>query len=750
MEKMRGFSNRAVLIYLLYGVVCLLVQVILIRRLLSVFYGNELTIGALFAGWMFWTALGSFIFLKRADACKNPEQELAVIFLLCGLLFFATSSLTWLVRYIFRFTAGELLGFELVLLAGFVFTAPVCILLGASFNYQARLFKGDEANLVWLYLLEALGSALAGIIFSLLMAGRISAMAQIVICTTIFFLSASLLLNRRKSRLIGIGLSLVALAGLLGACSRLERVLVQLRWKGQEVLIETESKYSTITITKRGELTNFWLDGLPAFSYPDPEHFEKIIHLPLAMTREPEKVLLIGGGLKGAVEEVFKHPVKKLVYLQIDPRLNELEAEYLGGFSYGKTSPSLQVYYLDARIFLRQSKEKFDAIILNLPDPETANLNRYYTREFFQLAKAHLSPDGVLGLSLGTSGNYLTPAQAGLLAEGVLTLKQVFSRVAVLALGTNYLVAGESELISEEVEFLLSRLNQRKVKTLFVRDYYLKANLSPERVLFVHKSLKQYLTQPVNIDLRPRGYYLSSLLWLEQANPGLRKVVKRILNLTQKPLFWAVGIYLFLALVLVYALGAGGLGLVSIFGMGFVGLGAELILMLGFQVIYGYVYQLVGALVSGFMGGLSLGAYLYQRYSFFWKRNLRWKLLGVVFGEIISLLLSWVLLRVLVAFHPGVWLSLSVILGLLVLVAVFSGLCFPLSAYAFGLGGKQKTGAIAGWINALDHLGSSIGAVFCSVILIPVFGLEFSLGFFLLLLIAGAGPGIIFYCKLGK
>ena len=747
---MRGFSKRAVLIYLLYGVVCLLMQVILIRRLLSVFYGNELTIGALFAGWMFWTALGSFIFLRRSDRAKNPELELAVIFLLCGLLFFATSSLTWLVRYIFRFTPGELLGFELVLLAGFIFTAPVCILLGASFNYQARLFKGDEANLVWLYLLEASGSALAGIIFSLAMAGRISAMSQIIICSVLFFLTSILLLKRFSSQVFGVLLCGVILFLLLFFSSRIENFLVRLRWKGQEVLCETESKYATITITRRGELVNFWLDGLPAFSYPDPEHFEKIIHLPLAMTREPKKVLLIGGGLKGAMEEIFKHPVKKLVYLQIDPRLTELEAKYLGGFSFQEKSALLQVYYLDARIFLRQSEERFDAIILNLPDPETANLNRYYTKEFFQLAKAHLNPDGVLGLSLGTSGNYLTPAQAGLLAEGVLTLKQVFSRVAVLPLGTNYLVAGEGSWITEDPMVLVSRLKQRGVSTYFVREYYLKDNLSPERLLFTRQSLERYLNQPVNTDLRPRGYYLSSLLWLEQANPSLRAGVKRILQISFKPLFISLMIYLILSLGIVFARRISGLGLVSIFGIGFVGIGGELILMLGFQVAYGYVYHLVGALVSGFMVGLSFGAYLYQRYLAFWKKRVLWKLLGVVWGEIISLLLSWVLLRVLISLHPGAGVSLSVILGLLILVAVFSGLCFPLSAYAFGLSREKKMGAIAGWINALDHLGSSIGAVFCSAILIPLFGLEFALGFFALLLLAGALPGMIFYRRLGK
>ena len=726
---------RAVLIYLLYGLVSIFVQVILIRRLLSVFYGNELTIGALFAGWMFWTALGGYAFAKRADRTAFPDKELALILILCAVLFVLSGAFTWLIKYIFKVVEGEALGFGTILLAGFLFTAPVCFLLGAGFNYSAKLFEADETNLVRLYLWEAVGSAIAGIVFSLFIAGRVGAFFQTVLCAFLTALAGAIALTSRKSRLFAsIGCVLVALA-FAGLSSAIEKKLVELRWKNQKVLYESESKYATLSVTKREELVNFWIDGFPAFSYPDQEHFEKIIHLPLAMCAHPEKVLLIGGGLAGAVKEVFKHRVKKLVYVQIDPKLTELEERYIPELKELEKVYPVKIYHQDARIFLKRTKERFDAIILNLPDPETAHINRYYTQEFYQLAKSHLKKDGVLGLTLGTSGNYLSDGQASLLANGVLTLKAVFKKVVILPLGQNYLVAGDtSPLLTADAEKILAQLKKRQIKTYFVREYYLKDNLSEERLLFVQMRLEHFINQPKNTDLKPRGYYLSSLLWLEQTNPRIRGILKKILLINQKPLYVFLGVYFILALVLVGFWGGSAFSALSIFAVGLIGIGAELVLMLGFQVVYGYVYQLVGGLVSGFMVGLVIGAWLYQRYKDFWQKGRTWTFSAVLAGEMASIGLSWLGLFYLVRITPSAFITISLILGLLILVAFFSGICFPLSAFWFQKISGKGMGATAGWINASDHLGSALGAFLTSAILIPIFGLGVGLGVFAVIL----------------
>jgi len=731
------------LVYFLFGAVSLLAQVILIRRLLSVFYGNELTIGALFSGWMFWSGAGSLGFSRLSDRSRNPERGLSIIFFMSALIFVLAAGSTWLVRYILGVSPAVMAGFEFILFAGFLFCAPSCILLGAGFNFAARSFKSDEQNLVRLYIYEAIGSAFAGAL-SLLMSGTVSAFSQALVCAALSALGGTVLLARKSAKLLAAGLTALFLAGLLGFSSRIENTLVAARWRGQEVVLEKESKYSTITITRSEGQTNFWLDGFPAFSFPNPEFFEQVVHLPLAMCQNPARILLVGGGLVPAAQEIFKHPVKELVYIQIDPELTLLEQKYLPGLDARGREARIRIIHKDARIFLRRNQERFDAIILNLPSPETASLNRYYTREFFELAQKNLNQAGVLGLSIGSSGNYLSDAQAELLANAALTLGQVFEKFAVLPLGQNYIVASESSpWITENPDEIIARLKSRGVQTKYVREYFLSDNLSRERLEAARNRLSGFMNQPANQDLRPRGYYLSNLLWLEQASPERRGIIKKIWELSKKPLYLGLAGYLLLGLALVFWKRHKAFANLSIFSVGFAGIASELILMLAFQAAYGYVYYLLAGLVSAFMVGLALGAYLYQRFEpEITKRGLL-SLVLVLILEAVSVALALAGVVWVVKYSLSEPVTLVLIFGLLILVALFSGLCFPICAHLFRTPAPSDLGYTAGWINGFDHFGSCLGAFLASAFLIPLFGLGFGLWYLILLIAAGLIAGLV-------
>ncbi len=57
---------------------------------------------------------------------------------------------------------------------------------------------------------------------------------------------------------------------------------------------------------------------------------------------------------------------------------------------------------------------KFDVIIVDVPDPQTAQLNRFYTVEFFRLARAHIAPRGLLAVELRSSEETISPDLAAL------------------------------------------------------------------------------------------------------------------------------------------------------------------------------------------------------------------------------------------------------------------------------------------------------------------------------------------------
>jgi spermidine synthase len=58
--------------------------------------------------------------------------------------------------------------------------------------------------------------------------------------------------------------------------------------------------------------------------------------------------------------------------------------------------PRIETVYDDARRFLLRTRDKYDVIYMDPLRSTTAYSNNLYSREFFELAKARLNPNGVI------------------------------------------------------------------------------------------------------------------------------------------------------------------------------------------------------------------------------------------------------------------------------------------------------------------------------------------------------------------
>jgi len=720
-------SSRGRAVFLILGASAVLAQVILLRKLLAVFSGNELTLAAVLSGWMVWTGLASLILGRLSDRTQKPAPLLAGVLILAAIALPLTTLAIARIKPWLGLQAGEIAGLPVVMLASFLITGPVCALLGFGFNLCCRLVEEERLAVGRVYLWEALGAGLAGAIFTFVLAGRTSAFAQVQLTSGLLALGAGLVLRGAALRAALPALAAaIALAGFfLPAGFSLDAVFRQLRWPEEKVLAETDSRYANLAVIERGAERTFYVDGFPAFTLPLPELSEYVAHLPLCMCPSPKKVLLIGGGLSDVAAEILKHPVQELDYVQIDPALTALEEEFSRRAEALESDPRVRIHHEDARSFLARSKERWDAVILNLPPPESAQLNRFYTVEFYQSVSARLTPDGVLGLSAGGGGNYLTDAQAGLLATIRNTLAAVFPQVVILPLETLYLVAGEpGAQVTDNPDRMVEVLRRRGVATRWVRDYYLDANLSRERLASVNLRIKSLSSLPLNRDLYPRGYLLGMALWAEQAGSSGRRLLQQFQGLPPSSLAWPALALLLIGAPLAWrrATSRRAAVVIAVLVLGFVGMAAEVAVMMAFQIIQGYVYQLLGLIVAAFMVGLAAGARAGE-----WQnsrqpapspqRLLWWLVLLLLAGQGV-----WVIIKVLSAGSPSgaataLWLSLA-----LFLVAAISGALFTVAADVF-LQGRGEVGYAAGWVNGADHLGAAAGAFLTGTLVIPVFGL---------------------------
>jgi len=157
----------------------------------------------------------------------------------------------------------------------------------------------------------------------------------------------------------------------------------------------------------------------------------------------------------------------------------------------------------------------------------------------------------------------------------------------------------------------------------------------------------------------------------------------------------------------------------AIFTTGFAASSIEIILLIGFQILYGYVYHKLGIIITVFMLGLAIGAYHMN------KRLKRTKVENLIKIEFLIAIFSILLPFALILMNSLknstlIYLSSQFIIPFLTLIlAILVGMEFPLASK---LHFKNISHTAAVLYNA-DLIGACIGALLVSALLIPLIGI---------------------------
>ncbi len=148
------------------------------------------------------------------------------------------------------------------------------------------------------------------------------------------------------------------------------------------------------------------LDGLVQFS-TEHEHVyhEMLAHPAFFYCKNPEKMLIIGGGDGGVLREVVKYPsVKEIFLVDIDKMVTDVSKKYLPSLPNGSFGDKrVKILYEDALNFVRQYKNYFDIIIDDLTDPTGPSVALWTTKFYTDILKA-LKKDGVAGFQTAYLG----------------------------------------------------------------------------------------------------------------------------------------------------------------------------------------------------------------------------------------------------------------------------------------------------------------------------------------------------------
>jgi spermidine synthase len=168
-----------------------------------------------------------------------------------------------------------------------------------------------------------------------------------------------------------------------------------------DVIFSKRSRYQEIVLTRSGDDFRLYLDGSLQFSTYDEYRYHEMLVFPalLSVRAERKEVLIMGGGDGLALREVLKDSrVKKAVLVELDPEMihlaqNNSSFRRINGNSL--QDGRVKVIIGDAFKFLIESRERFDVIIADFPDPHDEALSRLYSLELYRIIKRALRPDGV-------------------------------------------------------------------------------------------------------------------------------------------------------------------------------------------------------------------------------------------------------------------------------------------------------------------------------------------------------------------
>ncbi len=218
---------------------------------------------------------------------------------------------------------------------------------------------------------------------------------------------ASLLLFRFRSllsapRLLS-GLWVGAGAVLIGLFVLAEPILLfgeQALYK-DTVILAKQTPYQRLVMTRWRNDYWLYINGNQQFSSYDEERYhEPLVHPALALTGHREEVLILGGGDGLALREVLKYSqVKAVTLVDLDPEMTTLAAThpvFLQLNAQAFADPRVSIVNADAFSFLQDTSHLFDVIIIDLPDPNSAELARLYSLNFYRLCKKHLKRGGTL------------------------------------------------------------------------------------------------------------------------------------------------------------------------------------------------------------------------------------------------------------------------------------------------------------------------------------------------------------------
>jgi len=678
-RKLSSYSPSDIAVnHFIIGFTSMSVQILLIREIMNISGGYELTAGTFLASWLITSAIGA---AAAGNSSLNDIRKINLVFSISPII--SIVLLILLSRLFLQ--PGETPSFLVSIIFTFLVLIPFCMVSGFTFvKLLAGARKVNDFIPGKSFSIETTGGIIAGLIISVLTAGLLNTyqlLLTIILMSTAYTI-LTFYIKKRNTKII-VKASFAILATLI-IVSHPDVLLRQILLPGIDVTETTETPYGNITYGEYGgERSIYYNQRLLAY-VDDVAEREENIHYAMLQTDDPEKVLLISGPLKSHLPELKKYPVRKVIFIERDPELAKTETENIDP---GNTE--LIIENRDAFRYIKNKEEILDVILLLIPPPSTLSLNRYYTTEFFNDAKNSLSHDGIFMCSPGIWDNYPNKESITLFSSVYNSLNKVFKNVIPIVGNKLYYIASDNDL-SVSISMLTEK---RGIDNVYVGPDFLFDDLikskSDEVISLLDRNVKE------NSTLFPiASFHFQSYLLSRNLNEKIPAIIIMILVFVLPVLLIRRSNYMMY-------FGAAGLA------------GFEIIALLSIQLTIGNMYQLTGAILALFMAGLAAGSGISIKLTDRIPLKIK-ALVLVLYYAIIALIINFMLSA------NSLAAAILIIVVSILIPSFFTGQIFRSLTFTDSDGTKSAV------TYGADLAGSALGFIVVSGLAVPVLGIKVS------------------------
>ncbi|NQT91891.1 MAG: 4Fe-4S binding protein, partial [Lentisphaerae bacterium] len=709
---------------------------------LTVFEGGELGIAGFFSSWLLWVSVGALLGRSRLRVLQFASRH----FDLFPLLYLPAYVLqAWLIaraRDLVGVPAYELFPLAKMLGISFAVNAPLSFCTGLFFALGCEWMSGHKKTPVSsVYICEAIGSFFGGLAVTALLA--VGVPGESVALWAALLLSASVGVYRLLARSYVIALVPVSILlglKLLAVDSTWERSTRIHRW---QQLLPTET-YQGSFATPQAEYLYGEYEGqftVAAWetvneNIPGTEHASEVVAVHLAQHPAARRFAVVGPGSFSVCKRLLELPgTDSVTWLDTDPDypralLSVLPPHLAPG------RKRLVIPGIDAREWFARNGKTYDVIMLNLPDATTLALNRYFSREFFDLLKTRLAESGIVSVRVTGGENYYGDELVNMGATVFHTLGSAFEDLVVKPGEETWLMASDADTLSMSPALLRDRFRGVEGAESIYPPDGLPALYLPDRIEFQLAQYRKAIDNApgrllLNTGRHPTSLLHSLLFGARKAGAGVgfSGGVRLLAVAGRWILPLAMALYVLLrAIYLLKGRSPHGDGTGSdtrtyddcflVVTTGAVGMGFSILLMFMYQLLFGTIFLHVGLISALFMLGIAAGSLVCARLV---ARNLARAGQILAWGTLLHMVLIGI-----VSFAIRHDVSRGGFAALFVVSGMLSGIYIPAVASRLRAAGTADRTA-GGLIELSDHLGGAVGGLLIGIVMLPLFGTAYAM-----------------------